>query len=348
MQKQLYTAEDIFGKRTVMEEALSGVTSSEALHQQFCELDAENQMKYIGFLTGERGIPIQFDAVFKQIFDPEIHPERLENLVSTVYGEKIKIKRVLPNTGIQLIDHGTFVIMDVIAELVDGSFINVEMQKIGYCFPAQRTSCYLSDMIMRQYNRVRAEKGKHFNYSDIQKTYMFIIIAKSDPIFWSVPDRYIHRKMETYDSGIMLPETEKVVYVTLDTFLTNTHNISNKAEAWLTFLSKDDAESVVELVNKYPEFLELYREIREFRKRPEEVLGMWSEALYILDKNTERFMVDELKEQVAMKDRELAAKDEELASKDETISRQVLDLAEKDARIAELEANLSAKSKSPE
>ncbi|MBR1440442.1 MAG: hypothetical protein IJ589_04380, partial [Lachnospiraceae bacterium] len=108
------------------------------------------------------------------------------------------------------------------------------------------------------------------------------------------------------------------------------------------------AENVVELVNKYPEFLELYREIREFRKRPEEVLGMWSEALYILDKNTERFMVDELKEQVAMKDRELAAKDEELASKDETISRQVLDLAEKDARIAELEANLSAKSKSPE
>jgi hypothetical protein len=101
-------------------------------------------------------------------------------------------------------------------------------------------------------------------------------------------------------------------------------------------LSKDDANSIVELVNKYPEFLEMYQEIREFRKRPEEVLGMWSEALHILDKNTERFMVDELREQVAEKDRELAAKDEK-------ICQQASILAEKDARIAELEAQLTTK-----
>lgn len=350
MQTKLYTAEDIFGKKITREDAQSCLTSNEALRQQFLELNTEHQQKYISFLTGEQGIPIQFDAVFKQIFDPEIHPERLEDLTETVFGEKIKIKRVLPNTGIQLIDHGTFVVMDVVAELVDGSYINVEMQKLGYRFPSQRTSCYLSDMVMRQYNRVRAEKGKHFNYSDIQKTYMFIIVAESDPVFWSVPGQYIHRKMEYYDSGITLPETEKVAYVTLDTFCNTPHNIDSKADAWLTFLSKEDAESIIELVNKYPEFLKLYQEIREFRKRPEEVLGMWSEALHILDKNTERFMVDELKEQVAEKDQLLEQKDRQLEQKDQQLEQKDQQLEQKDqqleqsrARIAELEAQLASK-----
>ena len=335
MHKQLYTAEDVFGAKTTKEEIQSYIVDNEALRQQFLELNAEHQQKYIDFLMGERGMPIQFDAVFKRIFDPEIHPERLENLTETVFGEKIKIKRVLPNTGIQLIDHGTFVVMDVVAELVDGSFINVEMQKLGFRFPSKRTSCYLADMVMRQYNRVKAEKGKRFTYNDIQKTYMFIIIAKSEPEFWSVPDQYIHRKMEYYDSGIKLPETEKVAYITLDTFCNTIHNIDNKAEAWLTFLSKDDAESIVKLVNKYPEFLEIYQEIKEFRRRPEEVLGMWSEALYILDKNTERFMVDELREQVAEKDQQLEQKDQQLEQKNQQ-------LAQADQRIAELEAQLAA------
>ena len=87
--------------------------------------------------------------------------------------------------------------------------------------------------------------------------------------------------------------------MTLDTFLKSVHNISNKADAWLTFLSKEDEASIVELVNKYPDFLPMYQEIQEFRRKPEEVLNMFSEALYIMDRNTERFMVDELKSEVA-------------------------------------------------
>ncbi len=43
-------------------------------------------------------------------------------------------------------------------------------------------------------------------------------------------------------------------------------------------------------------FLPLYKEIAEFRKSPEEVIGMYSETLAIMDRNMERLMVDELRE----------------------------------------------------
>ncbi len=321
MEKRIFTAEDILGKRTTTEEALEQLAMNKELYQNFCALDQMYKDAICEFMAGIRGIPIQFDPVFKKVFDPDIHPERLEDLISSVLGEKIKIDHVLPNSGNQLVDQGTFVVMDVVAMLEDGSLINAEMQKIGYQFPAQRTSCYMSDLIMRQYNRVHAERGKHFKYSDIKKTYMFIILVNSSSEFKSVPGKYIHRRIETYDSGISLPKTEVITYVTLDTFLESGQNISNRTDAWLTFLSKEDESSIVELVNKYPDFLPLYQEIREFRRKPEEVLNMFSEALYILDKNTERFMVDELKNEVDEKDRQLRDKDQIIAEKDAEIER---------------------------
>ena len=68
--------------------------------------------------------------------------------------------------------------------------------------------------------------------------------------------------------------------------------------AWLTFFSKTEAAEVVALVDSHPEFLELYREIAEFRKRPEVFVKMFSEALYIMDRNAERMMVEDLQKEV--------------------------------------------------
>ena len=40
------------------------------------------------------------------------------------------------------------------------SLANVEVQKIGYSFPGQRSACYSSDLLLRQYKRVKGEKKK--------------------------------------------------------------------------------------------------------------------------------------------------------------------------------------------
>ena len=60
--------------------------------------------------------------------------------------------------------------------------------------------------------------------------------------------------------------------------------------------------------------------------KPDEVIGMFSDALRILDENTARYMIE-------LKDEEIAEKDKLLAEKDDQ-------LAEKDALIAELMAQL--------
>ena len=56
----------------------------------------------------------------------------------------------------------------------------------------------------------------------------------------------------------------------------------------------------MKLIDTHPEFAEMYKEIAKFRKDPKELTGMFSEALYIMDRNTEKYMVDELKERVEL------------------------------------------------
>ena len=52
------------------------------------------------------------------------------------------------------------------------------------------------------------------------------------------------------------------------------------------------------LVEEYPEFKECYHDIMRFRTNPEELIHMFSEALIQMDKNTVRYMIEELKRQL--------------------------------------------------
>ena len=92
---------------------------------------------------------------------------------------------------------------------------------------------------------------------------------------------------------------ENVTYISLDTFKEKNHNeIETELDAWLTFFTAEEPEDVLRLINSHPEFLPMYQEITEFRKDPAEVIGMFSEELRILDRNTTKYMIDELHEQV--------------------------------------------------
>lgn len=214
--------------------------------------------------------------------------------------------------------------MDIIVELEDGSFVDVEMQKTGYRFPAQRSSCYASDMMMRQYNRRKSEKKDEFTYKSITPVYMFVLMENSSKEF-SSSGNHFHKRQVSYSSGVELPEMVHIAYISLDTFREGVHNIKDELDAWLTFLIKGDAESVMKLIEAYPEFIDIYKEIAEFRRDPKELIGMFSEALLELDRNTERYMIDELKEDVekaeAERDTAIADRDTAIAELAETKSK---------------------------
>jgi len=292
-------ATDVFGKPRTHEEVLSDIKRNRDTYEKYLELTEGMKEELEGFLAGERSLNILYDNFFRKIFNPDEHRERVERLISALIGQKVKIKAVLNREGSQITDKGSFVIMDIIVELEDGSFVDVEMQKMGYMFPSQRSSCYVSDMIMRQYNRRKEEYKDKFSYKGITPVYLFVLMEKSSEEFAGTKE-YIHKREVSYSSGIELTETARITYITLDSFRENAQNINNELEAWLSFLIKSDIESVMKLIDTHPEFAEMYKEIAEFRKDPKELTGMFSEALYIMDRNTEKYMVDELKERVEL------------------------------------------------
>ena len=97
--------------------------------------------------------------------------------------------------------------------------------------------------------------------------------------------------------------------ISLDPFRSVVQNIDTEQKAWLSFLTADDPDEIVQLVNAYPEFLPCYRDIISFRRRPKELITTFSDALREMDRNTEVYMVEQLAKEVQEKDHALAEKD---------------------------------------
>ena len=232
--------------------------------------------------------------------------------------------------------------MDIIVELADGSITDIEMQKIGYLFPGERSSCYIADFIMRQYNYIKSQKGNQFTYRDMKPVYLIVLMEKSSSAFKAVAPHFIHREQITYDSGAKVAYLSNIIYISLDTFKKTSHNIDNKLYAWLTFLSSSEPKDILELITKYPEFAEYYQDIVDFRKKPKELISMFSEALAMLDHNTELYMISELQNEVKEMENVLAEKINAIAELDNTIAEKDSTIAEKDSTIAEKDAIIAA------
>ena len=100
--------------------------------------------------------------------------------------------------------------------------------------------------------------------------------------------------------------------------------------AWLSLLVTENLEEAERLIQDYPWLQEIYKEIAMLRHRPEEVLGMFSEALRILDQNTVKYMIEELQKQL----------EDEKAEKAAVIKEKDAEIKERDAEIEELKKQL--------
>ncbi|MEH2960246.1 hypothetical protein [Candidatus Merdisoma sp. JLR.KK006] len=111
--------------------------------------------------------------------------------------------------------------------------------------------------------------------------------------------------------------------VSLDVFRKISYpKIRSEQTAWLSLLSTEDLKDAKNLVREYPWLEEIYEEIAMLRQQPEEVLGMFSEALRILDENTVKFMIEELQKKVDEKDAVIGEKDAAINEKDAVINEQ--------------------------
>ena len=123
--------------------------------------------------------------------------------------------------------------------------------------------------------------------------------------------------------------------IPLDIFHKKMHNksIETELEAWLTFLSDDRPESIISLITKYPEFKAMYETLYLMCQNTERVMGMFSEELRELDKNTVKYMIEEQQREIDIQKEELAQKEEQINQQAEKLLLKDEQLNQKDEKI---------------
>lgn len=99
----------------------------------------------------------------------------------------------------------------------------------------------------------------------------------------------------------------------------------NELNGWLALLSTDDVSKLDDLVSDYPQLEGIIADMAGYLDKPQEVVGMFSEALKILDENTVHYMMDEMQKDIDNKNElieELREQNEEQRRQNEEQRRQ--------------------------
>ena len=308
------------------EEVLAEIQKSGTLHRRFNSWEEDKQKEFLDLCTGVKGLKLLYDGFFKEVMSPEYVPERLGDFLSCMLGQRVRVIRAIPTDSTRLANESALLAMDIVVELADGSIANVEMQRIGYLFPGQRSACYSADLLLRQYKRLRGSRTK-FHYRDVKNVYTIVLLEKSPQAFNEYPETYYHFFEQRSDTGLEMELLQKYLFIPLDIFRKNPQN-RNRRDAWLTLFSSDDPDAIVKLLEDYPEFKDIYREGYQICLNMEKVMEMFSEELYMLDRNTERYMFDEMQNELDQMRSHLSDMRNDLAETQNNLTEMHNDLAE--------------------
>ena len=289
--------------------------------------------RFLGFMEGKKTLPLTYDPFFKKLFNPDIYPERLSSLISSIIGTKVTVQCILSNED-SMLPSTSLLLLDILVQLEDGSIANVEIQKIPYTFPGERMSCYSSDLMLRQYTRVKSSKGSSFTYKDLKTVYTIVIYEKSPDacLTDALSDIYLHHGRTVFDTGIELKLLQEFYVVALDVFCESKYAKDiNELNAWLSLLTAQSVDDLAALVSDYPWMEAICKDMSEYMYDPEEVITMFSEALRMLDENTVHYMIDELQKE---RDEAITALNEKENEMSSMISEKDSVISEKDAEIA--------------
>ena len=178
---------------------------------------------------------------------------------------------------------------------------------------------------------MKREKGKKFSYKDIKKVYSIIFYEESPKELKEYPTEYIHRSRQQMNTGAKMELLQEFVFIPLDFAkrIYQNKGVRNKLEAWLVFLSSDDPDVIVRLLEDYPQFYKMYEEVYNICLNTERVMELFSKELYELDKNTVQYMIDEMQDEIDAQKADLQRKDAQLQDKDaqlQDLNKQIQEL----------------------
>ena len=151
-------------------------------------------------------------------------------------------------------------------------------------------------------------------------------------------NRYIHKSFWGFDTGLKMNLLQNFIFIALDIFRKNMENktVENELDAWLMFFASEEPERIIELIESYPDFREIYEDIYEICLNMEKVMGMYSKELQELDRNTVQYMIDEMQEIINDQKEKIHTQTEVLNEQKQTISSQELLIREQKQQYEEL------------
>ena len=344
-------------------------------------ISAEKQEEMLAVSDGKMMPNLLSDAMFKGLFDPDTHGDRLSRFISSVLGKKVKVLHSLKNEGNRHSIHSKGIVMDMVAQFEDEAICNVEIQRVGVALPTKRSACYSADLVTRQYAAKRGRKKGEFDYDSIQPVYTIVIFEKS-PEEFRISGRYVHHFCQKSDTGVEVELLQYYTYICLDVFQEKSSQKESGAkdkgapdapvaappveksiaEKWLKFFTIRDMDEMVRFLAKEKSFQDVFSHAIIMTKDREELLRMITDifmdediagSINLTNESTIRRLKGELRESRAElrknrkalqeKDACIQEKDARIQEKDTCIQEKDACIQEKDARIRELEKQLAEK-----
>ena len=309
---------------------LERLQQDETLLSLWNRLGKKSQQYFLEIDRGQRVPDLLNDTIFKGIFDPDEHRERLSQFVSSILGKRVTVLHSLATEGRRHSMYSKGIILDLVVQFEDGSIGNVEIQRYGVAFPPQRAACYSADLVKRQYAVQEGKKKGEIDFETIQPVYT-IIIMEDSPATFKDSDCYVHHFRQTSDSGVELELVQYYDYVCLDKFREIRPRVAGELEKWLTFLSIQDVEEMMIFLSENSSFQPVYNCAILMTKDREGLMHMFTDLFEHEDIVASLNRTNESK--IKRLEKELAERDSALVEKENA-------LAEKDSELAELKKQL--------
>ena len=181
------------------------------------------------------------DIVFKAFFSRKENRKFLEEFISSILEEQVKVKKVIHDARLeQLAKEDKYGVLDLDVELEDGKRVNIEIQLQDNHNIEERTTYYSSKMITEQI-------GIGQKFEDINEV---IIIAILDYSFVEFPE-YITRtvRVAKEHKEFEINNVEKYIYIELEKFRKQNPDMKNKLNQWIAFIDRERGD-LLEMAKK--------------------------------------------------------------------------------------------------
>ncbi len=96
---------------------------------------------------------------------------------------------------------------------------------------------------------------------------------------------------------------------------------------------------IIQLITEYPEFKVMYQQAYGICRNVEALMGIFSEELRIMDRNTVKYMVDQMQEEIDSQKQEISIQKQQLKQKDILLSSKIQKIESLERELQRLKEN---------